>query len=93
MKLTHGCLPSGLPVCVDRDLHAPGQRRHVERPVGELGEAVLGTAVLPPRLDAVHVVARRVPHPQERAPLWPRRRSPDQAAVTCNGGPQLVMTG
>ncbi|ONM57618.1 SKU5 similar 4 [Zea mays] len=72
---------SGVPQIVDGDLHAPGQRGHVERPVGELGQAVPGAAVLPPRLDAVHVVARRVPHPQERAPVRPGGRTPDQAAV------------
>jgi len=79
---------------MDGDLHAPGQRGHVERPVGELGQAVPG-AVLPPRLDAVDVVARRVPDPQERAPLRPGGRPPDQAALTRagGGGPGLVMRG
>ncbi len=66
---------------MDCDLHAIGQRGHVERPVGELGEAVPRAAVLPPRLDVVDVVARRVPHPQERPPLRPRRWSPDTAAL------------
>ena len=66
---------------MDGYLHAPRQRGHVERPVGGLGQAVPGAAVLPPRLDAVDVVARRVPDPQERAPLRPGGRSPDQAAV------------
>lgn len=42
---------------MDCDLHAIGQRGHVERPVGELGEAVPRAAVLPPRLDVVDVVA------------------------------------
>lgn len=77
--------PSGLPQVMDGDLHAPGQRGHVERPVGELGQAVPGAAILPPRLDAVDVVARRVPNPQERAPLRPGRRPPDQAAVILAG--------
>ena len=79
---------------MDGDLHAPGQRGHVERPVGELGQAVPG-AVLPPHLDAVDVVARRVPDPQERAPLRPGGRPPDQAALTRagGGGPGLVMRG
>jgi hypothetical protein len=58
-----------------RSTHAPRQRRHVERPVRELGNAVPWAAILPPCLDAVHVVARRVPHPKERAPLWSRRRT------------------
>lgn len=80
---------------MDGDLHAPGQRGHVERPVGELGQAVPGAAVLPPRLDAVDFVARRVPDPQERAPLRPGGRPPDQAALTRagGGGPGLVMRG
>ena len=89
------CYPSGLPQVMDGDLHAPGQRGHVERPVGELGQAVPGAAVLPPRLDAVDVVARRVPDPQERSPLRPGGRPPDQAALTRagGGGPGLVMRG
>ena len=72
---------SGVPSVMDSYLHAAGQRGDVEREVGELGQAVPRPAVLPPRLDAVDVVARRVPDPQERAPLRPGGRSPDQAAV------------
>lgn len=79
---------SGVPEIVERDLHAARQCGDVERPVGELGAAVLGPAVLSPRLHPVDVVARRVPDPAECSPLRSRLGPPYQAAlIACTPSP------
>ena len=91
------CYPSGLPQVMDGDLHAPGQRGHVEHEVGGVGAPGPGPTGLPPGAHADALAPRRAPHPGQCAPLRPGGRPPDQAALTRagggGGGPELVMRG
>lgn len=74
---------TGVSQVMDRDISGVGQCGNVELEVGVLGPTVPGPAAVSEGIHAVHVIERRIPHPEERASLWEGERKAHEAALIC----------